>query len=105
MALLIEWSEAALASLEEVAEFLVRTVERRATRKILNKITRRVQLLAKHPKIGQREELLEDRPDEYRYLVVGNYKIIYRVASEKIVITFVFDCRRHPEKLKRGVRG
>ena len=52
------------------------------------------------PLLGQREELLKDLSVEFRYLVEGNYKILYYTLPEKIVISLVFDCRQNPERMR-----
>jgi toxin ParE1/3/4 len=44
--------------------------------------------------------MLSERKFEYRYLVQGNYKIIYRIEGNYIRIAVVFDTRQNPEKLK-----
>lgn len=51
----------------------------------------------------QIEDLLIDRKDGYRYIVCGNYKIIYSVDIELklIKIADVFDTRQNPIKIKR----
>ncbi|KIA88133.1 type II toxin-antitoxin system RelE/ParE family toxin [Kaistella jeonii] len=53
--------------------------------------------------IGQREELLINRKEEFRYLVFKNYKIIYwfNDAKNRVEITDVFDARQNPIKLNR----
>ena len=45
---------------------------------------------------------LEARAKEYRYLVQGNYKIIYFVEKEKneVVIAHLFDSRQNPSKIE-----
>ena len=52
------------------------------------------------PLLGQREELLKDLSVEFRYLVEGNYKILYYTLPEKVVISLVFDCRQNSEKMR-----
>ena len=56
--------------------------------------------MPKQPFIGQIEENLIELKQEQRYLVEGNYKIIYRVIDKEIYITDVFDCRQNPQKIK-----
>ncbi|WP_445733745.1 hypothetical protein [Mariniflexile sp.] len=53
--------------------------------------------------IGQEEELLKERKNQYRYLVFKNYKVIYSVdeQNEFIKIADVFDTRQNPPKMKR----
>jgi hypothetical protein len=59
--------------------------------------------LQKQSDIGQREALLLDRKEEFRYLVHSNYKIIYWVNKDKnrIEITDIFDTRQSPAKIAR----
>ena len=53
--------------------------------------------------IGQKEELLLDRKENFRYLVFKKYKIIYWFNKDKnrIEISDVFDARQNPIKIKR----
>lgn len=60
-------------------------------------------VLATNPQAGQREELLVEREQEFRYLVEGNYKIIYWLESEKAIISAIFDCRQNPQKMKEEI--
>jgi toxin ParE1/3/4 len=47
------------------------------------------------------EENLADLKQGHRYIVEGNYKIIYRLIDNEIYITDIFDCRQNPTKMKR----
>jgi hypothetical protein len=60
-------------------------------------------ILEKNSKIDQIEELLKSRPQEIRYLVHTNYKIIYWINEDKqrIVIANVFDTIQNPKKIKK----
>lgn len=60
--------------------------------------------LALNPFMGQPEEALKRLDKKYRYLVVKNYKLIYRVEEEtlSIKIVDVFDTRLNPEKISRN---
>jgi plasmid stabilization system protein ParE len=59
--------------------------------------------LKKQPEIGQIEELLLDRPNEFRFLVHKNYKIIYWInkREKRIEINDIFDSRQNPIKIER----
>jgi len=50
---------------------------------------------------GPKEELLNDYPEEFRYLVESNYKIIYWKKENLITIASVFDCRQNPGKIRK----
>ncbi len=57
--------------------------------------------LEKRPYIGQKEPLLSQKPQNFRYLIYKKYKIIYWVneAMGHIEISNVFDCRQNPNKM------
>ena len=59
--------------------------------------------LIRQPYTGAIEENLEELKQGHRYLVTGNYKIIYRVINNEIYITDIFDCRQNPQKMKRQI--
>ena len=59
----------------------------------------RTLVLIDFPFLGQKEELLSSRKENFRYLVEGNYKIIYWIDDEVIRIVSIFDTRQNPEKL------
>lgn len=54
----------------------------------------------KSPFIGQVEDLLIHLKKDYRYLVSGNYKIIYLVKPESVEIINVYDTRQDPIKIE-----
>jgi hypothetical protein len=60
-----------------------------------------VSILESNPFSGPKEELLIDYPEEFRYLVESNYKIIYWKKDNLITIASVFDCRQNPDKIKK----
>lgn len=76
-----------------------------ASDKVADKIRKSVfnstRPLIKDPLIGVIEENLKDLKQGHRYLVEGNYKIIYKVFQNNIYITDIFDCRQNPQKMKR----
>ena len=51
--------------------------------------------------IDPAESQLKNRKKKYRYLLEGNYKIIYSVEGILATISSVFDCRQNPKKIKR----
>jgi len=51
---------------------------------------------------GQIEGNLQKLGEDHRYLVEGNYKIIYKKVKEGILITDVFDTRQDPVKILKS---
>ena len=95
------WTDPAKFYLKEIYIYHKKVASVRVASSIKNKIIQASKSLKTIERRGQEEELLKDRKEEYRYLVVGNYKIIYMLASNAVFITDVFDCRQSPEKLPK----
>ncbi|HAH24051.1 MAG TPA: type II toxin-antitoxin system RelE/ParE family toxin [Prolixibacteraceae bacterium] len=100
MGMKIRWSDSASAELEELFDYYRANVSLIVARKLLKAIIQKTLILESNPFVGVKEPLLSDRPDEYRYLVYKNYKIIYRCNDNLVVIITVFDSRQNPIKLK-----
>lgn len=95
----IIWSDFAKTMLKEIFLFHKETVSISVANKIKNNIFSSVKSLVDHPNMGQIEESLLKYGGQHRYLVSGNYKIIYKQINRKILITDVFDTRMSPTKM------
>lgn len=102
MELEIVWSQFAEDKLQDIFYYYKHKASLKIARKIITEIVDKTVNLNENPKIGQIEELLIQRPQEFRYLVTGNYKIIYYINLDagRIFIANVFDARQNPEKIK-----
>ena len=101
MEIRIEWSELSEKQLKDIFDYYSFEVSSGVARKIINRIIDRVSILESNPLAGPKEELLNDYPEDYKYLVESNYKIIYWKKGNLITIASVFDCRQNPEKIKK----
>lgn len=101
MEIRIEWSELSEKQLKDIFDYYSFEASSGVARKIINRIIDRVSILESNPLAGPKEELLNDYPEDYKYLVESNYKIIYWKRENLITIASVFDCRQNPEKIKK----
>ena len=101
MEIKVFWTQTALNHLEDIFEYHKYNASINIARKLVKKLVDSTIQLQKSPKIGRVEELLKHRKYEYRFIVVGNYKIIYWVEDNLIKIAAVFDTRQNPEKIKK----
>lgn len=69
-------------------------------KKITKQIIDKTLLLEKYPRLGVIETLLSNYKYEIRFLVEGNYKILYWIEEPMIYIAAVFDCRQNPEHIE-----
>ena len=95
------WTEYASSRLSSIYYFAALSSETFAE-KILDDIDTKVQQLTEFPNSGAKEESLKAFTEEYRYLVSGYCKVIYRTENASIVIVNVFDTRQDPSKMQLG---
>lgn len=99
----VVFSDGAKESIKTIIDFLSPKISVEKLDEILASIYARTEILTASPYAGQMEEYLLHLNQGHRRLVIGNYKIIYRVneASREIYITDIFDARQDPAKMKR----
>ncbi len=90
------WSDFASETLSEIYQYYKEKVSYTIAQKIKAEIFTATRQLKKHHSSGQIEMNLEELNEGHRYLVKGNYKIIYKEITEGILITDVFDTRQDP---------
>ena len=95
------WTKFALASLKDIYTYYNKNVSTIIARKIRDNIFQCTWQLEKHPLTGAIEEHLEDLQEGHRFILRGNYKIIYKIQQKKIFVTDIFDTRQNPEKIKQ----
>jgi plasmid stabilization system protein ParE len=104
MALKVFWTDFAKSSLHEIFDYYKNKAGVRISHKLIEGIIKSTEILLNQPLTGQKEEMLNDRSEGFRYLIYKNYKIIYWInqSSQKIEIVDVFDTRQDPLKIKKG---
>jgi len=100
MEIVVVWSDNAIEELRSIYDYLYFNVSKKVADKISNAIVDKTLLLEQTPRVGQKEEMLAHLNKEIRYLIEGNYKIVYWIDDDIISIATVFDCRMDPKKLK-----
>ena len=100
MEIVVVWSDNAIEELRSIYDYLYFNVSKKVADKISNAIVDKTLLLEQTPRVGQKEEMLAHLNKEIRYLIEGNYKIVYWIDDDIISIATVFDCRMDPKKFK-----
>jgi len=80
-------------------DYYSKTASKKVAHKIRRQILSSTKRLNKNPKMGQMEFYLEKLKENHRYILSGNYKVIYKIDNSKIIITDVFDVRQNPDKI------
>ena len=95
----IIWTDFAIENLKGIYDFYAQKAGKKIANKIKLKIFESTKQLLKNPESGQLELSLENLQQNHRYLVSGNYKIIYRLFDNQIAIVDIFDTRQEPKKI------
>ena len=100
MEIVVIWSDSAIEELHDIYDYFSQKAGKKIADKISNAIVDLTIMLEESPQMGQVEELLSHLNKETRYLISGNYKVVYLVDGNFITIATVFDCRQDPHKLQ-----
>jgi plasmid stabilization system protein ParE len=96
----IKWYTEASSDLDEIYDYYV-TKSPYAATVLYNKILDAVEILKTQPYIAAIEQMLIGFPESYRSLIVENYKVVYFIKNDLVLIVQIFDCRKKPIKLKK----
>lgn len=100
MELEVKWADLAKSELANIFKYYSEVAGYRVASRIVKRIVTKADRILKHnPNIGSIETLLKDRKYEYRYLISGNYKLIYRRELSFVIVVSVLDCRRNPDNI------
>jgi len=96
----LKFTQYAIAHLVETVELTFSGATMKKREEVMDRVLEATRRLLEWPNAGQVETWMEGREHIYRRLVVGNFKVIYRVDGETIYITDIFDARQNPGRMK-----
>jgi plasmid stabilization system protein ParE len=96
----IIWTYFAILELKNIYLYYKLVASEAIAKKIKKSLLDSTKTLSKKPHIGQIEENLIELKQKHRYILNGNYKIIYFISNKDIYMTDIFDCRQNPQKIK-----
>jgi len=98
------WSDESKADLNDIYdEYVYYSIE--YAENLIDTILSREKQLATFPFSGSYQNL-KRLDKKYRYLVEGNFKIVYHVLENEFIVyvNTIFDTRRNPSLLERNLR-
>lgn len=104
MELKVFWTDFAKSELKNIFDYHKEKVSVKIAEQITKQIVVTAKELKSFPEMGAVEELLKSRPENLRYIISTNYKVIYWINKHKkrIEIIDVFDTRRNPIIISRN---
>ena len=103
MGLKVIWTNFAKLELQKIFAYYNENATLKVAKKLVTEIVGESKKLSKNPEIGQRDELLSELQNDYRYLIFKSYKIVYyfNYRTNTVEIHDVFDSRQNPIKITR----
>lgn len=92
----IVWTDFAIENLKSIFHYYTIKANRKIAHKIRKQILDSTRQLVLNPKSGQLELYLEKLHEQHRYILSSNFKIIYKIDGDYIVIKDIFDTRQDP---------
>ena len=94
----VNWTQKSRHRLQQLYDYIAEDQPPNAIR-FIDQITRRVQVLAEHPRSGKK--VSKYQRDDIREIYEGRYRIIYRILPERIdILTIRHSARLLPHQLK-----
>lgn len=99
----IVWSAFSENQIDDIFNYYTQKATYKVALDIVTQILLAPDILIDNPKIGQKEETLQQRLFTYHYILSLNYKIIYSIDDNEMLIKIadVFDTRQNPNKIER----
>ena len=91
----VVWTSEAFSDFETIFDFIFSQSQLSAA-SITKSILARARQLEHFPESGAEQKTLHKKKQSYRFLVEGNYKIIYSYRNDVVYINAVIDCRQDP---------
>lgn len=99
----VRWDRLAKNNLDIIFEYIaVDSIA--AARRVKKELVKLAHSLNDFPEKFSVEEFLSNEPENYRSITKWNYKIIYEVTEDYIIIIDVFHTSQHPSQIKRGLK-
>ena len=92
------WTNPAKRDLRKIYNYFKKKVSQNLAQKVINSIFTNTSIL-KNQNIGTKEQLLTQFEQDHRFIIDGNYKIIYIIQNSTVYITHIFDTRQNPTKI------
>ncbi|MGP8214587.1 MAG: type II toxin-antitoxin system RelE/ParE family toxin [Bacteroidia bacterium] len=101
----VVFTDIASKRLRDIYAYYKQEASLTVAKSVKGKIIGGIRNLETNPKLGSEETYLLYLKRGYRKIVIGNYKIIYRVIDSTVVVDTIFDSRQEPKELSKDITG
>ena len=101
----VKWYSHARAGRRNVATYIFRRFGLRHAERFMEQVDEKVSIIMQNPNMGTVDSLFEERPLEYRSVVINRLsKLVYRYDNNTIHIVAFWDTRQEPKKQANQVK-
>lgn len=93
------WDSRAGEDLEQIYNYLLENVSETVAKKVKKELVSSVSRLRKYPESYPSDPLLKSRPENFRYIKVWKYKIVYEFTGRECIITRIFHTSQDLKKI------
>lgn len=99
-----QWSQKAAKTWLKLVNYSKTEFGLKAARKLTESLENQLNRLVNNPEMGHPEPILMERKRKYRSIIFSkNFKLIYMVSDDIILLADIWDMRMNPEKLKTRI--
>ena len=91
----IAWDAKAGEDLDLIFEYLTENVSENVAQKVKKEIVTAVRRLQTQPESFPPDPLLHSRPENFRYIRLWNYKIVYEFTGREVIVLRIFHFRQN----------
>lgn len=95
----VEWTRRASASLDKYCDHIAQESPSSA-KKVRREIVLTAKTLSKNPTLYQLDEYYPDNQGNIRRFFRWDYRVVYQVRKEQVVILDIYHTSRRPDKIK-----
>lgn len=95
----IFWDLKADEALDEIHDYYLENYSKKVANKLRREIIDKIEILIEHPEVYPPEPLLKEIPGNLRYILVRHFKVIYEFTGQEVLILYIFNTNKNPDKL------
>ena len=103
--MMVIWLEHAEMALRRTEEYIYQEYGEKSRKEFMLEVENVAYLLEKMPELGHFEPLLSEYEQGYRSIVINHLnKLIYYIKDNTVLIAALWDTRREPKSLTKGLK-
>ena len=93
------WDVEAGIQFKKIYKYIKKKASEKSANKFRKTIIDRIDELRLQPERYPPEPLLSHRKENFRFILVKPYKVIYEFANQEVRILFLYNTRQNPDKI------